>query len=93
MQREESEEGYAGISEEAAEYLVEIGVETVGVDYRSVEPFEGQETHAHDILLGVDVPIMEGLVLTDVGPGILPRVSAAEARELGWLPGAGGPCS
>src|SRR4028119_926855 len=37
MQREGFDEGYAAIAKEAAEYLVEIGVETVGVDYLSVE--------------------------------------------------------
>ena len=46
MQREEFEEGYSAISREAAEYLVEIGVETVGVDYLSV----GALTHSSPIL-------------------------------------------
>jgi arylformamidase len=68
MQREEFEEGYAAISQEAAEYLVEIGVETVGVDYLSVEPFEDGEFNTHHTLLGADVVILEGLVLTDVAP-------------------------
>lgn len=69
MQREEFDEGYAAISAEAAEYLVEIGVETVGVDYLSVEPFEDGEFRTHHALLGADVLILEGLVLTDVEPG------------------------
>jgi arylformamidase len=69
MQREEFEEGYVAISEDAAEYLVEIGVETVGVDYLSVEPFEDTEFHTHHTLLGADVVILEGLVLADVEPG------------------------
>jgi arylformamidase len=69
MQREEFEEGYSAISREAAEYLVEIGVETIGVDYLSVEPFEDGEFNTHHTLLGADVVILEGLVLTDVEPG------------------------
>ncbi len=69
MQKEEFDESYAAISEEAAEYLVEIGAETVGVDYLSVEPFEDGEFHTHHTLLGADVLILEGLVLTDVEPG------------------------
>jgi arylformamidase len=69
MQREEFEEGYAAISREAAEYLVEIGVETIGVDYLSVEPFEDTEFNTHHTLLGADVVILEGLVLTGVEPG------------------------
>jgi len=69
MQRGEFEEGYVAISEEAAEYLVEIGVETVGVDFLSVEPFEDAEFHTHHVLLGADVVILEGLLLVDVEPG------------------------
>ena len=69
MQREEFEESYVAISEDAAEYLVEIGVETVGVDYLSVEPFEDAEFRTHHTLLGADVLILEGLVLADVEPG------------------------
>jgi arylformamidase len=52
MQREEFDEGYAAISKEAAEYLVEIGVETVGVDYLSIEPFEDGEFRTYHTLLG-----------------------------------------
>jgi arylformamidase len=62
-------EEYTAISREAAEYLVEIGAETVGVDYLSVEPFEDKEFNTHHALLGADVIILEGLVLTDVEPG------------------------
>lgn len=69
MQREEFDESYVAISEEAAEYLVEIGVETVGVDYLSVEPFEDEEFRTHHVLLGADVVIVEGLMLTAVEPG------------------------
>jgi arylformamidase len=69
MQREEFEEGYSAISREAAEYLVEIGVETIGVDYLSVEPFEDGEFNIHHTLLGADVVILEGPVLTEVEPG------------------------
>ncbi len=69
MNREGFEEGYAAISLEAAEYLVEIGVETVGVDYLSVEPFEDKEFNTHHTLLGADVVILEGLVLAGVEPG------------------------
>jgi arylformamidase len=69
LSRSEFEEGYVGISREAAEYLVEIGAETVGVDYLSVEPFEDKEFNTHHTLLGADLVILEGLLLTDVEPG------------------------
>jgi arylformamidase len=69
LDREEFTEDYVAISREAAEYLVEIGVETVGVDYLSVEPFEDKEFNTHHTLLGADVVIMEGLALAGVEPG------------------------
>jgi arylformamidase len=69
LSRSEFEEGYVGISQEAAEYLVEIGTETVGVDYLSVEPFEDKEFNTHHTLLGADLVILEGLLLTEVEPG------------------------
>lgn len=69
LRGEEFESGYTAISREAAEYLVEIGVETVGVDYLSVEPFEDEEFNTHHTLLGEDLVIMEGLLLAGVDPG------------------------
>ena len=69
MAQQEFSEEYAAISLQAAEYLVEIGAETVGVDYLSVEPFEDKEFNTHHTLLGADVVILEGLVLADVEPG------------------------
>ena len=69
LEREVFVEDYVAISREAAEYLVEIGVETVGVDYLSVEPFEDEEFNTHHTLLGADVVILEGLVLAEAEPG------------------------
>ena len=69
LDREGFVEDYAAISLEAAGYLVEIGVEMVGVDYLSVEPFEDKEFNTHHALLGADVVIFEGLVLAGVQPG------------------------
>ncbi len=69
LARGEFEEGYVAISREAAGYLVEIGAETVGVDYLSVEPFEDKEFNTHHTLLGADVIVLEGLVLAGVEPG------------------------
>jgi arylformamidase len=69
LEREGFVEDYAAISLEAAQYLVEIGVEMVGVDYLSVEPFEDKEFNTHHALLGADVVVFEGLVLAGVEPG------------------------
>jgi arylformamidase len=67
--REGFVEDYVAISLEAAEYLVEIGVEMVGVDYLSVEPFEDNEFNTHHTLLGADVVIFEGLMLAAAEQG------------------------
>jgi arylformamidase len=69
LEADEFDEGYVAISRDAAEYLVEIGVETVGVDYLSVEPFPDKEFNTHHTLLGADVLILEGLNLAEVEPG------------------------
>ena len=69
LDREGFVEDYVAISLEAAQYLVEIGVEMVGVDYLSVEPFEDKEFNTHHALLGADVVVFEGLVLAGVEPG------------------------
>ena len=67
--REGFVEDYVAISLEAAEYLVEIGVEMVGMDYLSVEPFEDKEFNTHHTLLGADVVIFEGLMLAAAEQG------------------------
>ncbi len=69
MSREGFVEDYVAIDREAAEYLVEIGVEMVGVDYLSVEPFEDKEFNIHHTLLGADMILVEGLLLSGVEPG------------------------
>lgn len=86
MQKEEFEEGYAAVSIDAAEYLVEIGVGTVGVDYLSVEPFEDGEFRTHHALLGADVVVLEGLVLSEAEPG--DYVLACLPLKLGGSEGA-----
>jgi arylformamidase len=55
IERERFEEGYAGSSSGATEYLVELGVTTVGVDYLPVESFEDEKFRAHNALLGAVV--------------------------------------
>lgn len=58
------------IAPDAARYLVERGVRTVGVDYLSVGAFReesGRETHR--VLLGAGIWVIEGLNLADVEPG------------------------
>lgn len=53
----------------AADYLIESGVRTVGVDYLSVEGFHAKEAPVHHRLLGADIFIVEGLDLSAVAAG------------------------
>ena len=62
-------EGAAGIDPEAARYLVECRIQTVGVDYLSVGGFESGGPETHRILLEAGIWIIEGLQLEQVEPG------------------------
>ncbi|MBS1791628.1 MAG: cyclase family protein [Acidobacteria bacterium] len=62
-------EDFVYIAPDAAERLVELGVQLVGIDYLSVEKFNFNEPATHLTLLGANVVIVEGLALRDVPPG------------------------
>lgn len=62
-------EDFVYISAEAAEYLADRGVRTVGVDYLSVGGFEKDGPETHHALLSAGVWIIEGLNLASVEPG------------------------
>lgn len=57
---------YAYITGDAAQYMVELGIILVGLDYLSVDDFHSEKQPAHHILLGAGVIIVEGLYLTGV---------------------------
>ena len=57
------------ISKEAAQFLVDRGVQTVGVDYLSVGGFFKDGVETHHILLGAPIWVIEGLNLSQVQPG------------------------
>ena len=63
------DEDFVFVSQEAARYLAERGVQTVGVDYLSVGGFheDGEETHG--ALLGAGIWVIEGLDLSEIEPG------------------------
>ena len=62
------QEDFVAITEDGAEWLVERGVQLVGVDYLSVAPY-GDSEPTHKILLGAGVVIVEGLNLSNVMRG------------------------
>lgn len=59
---------YTSLSEEGARYLVEEGVKLVGIDYLSIEKYEGDGS-VHRALLDNGVLILEGLNLSEVRHG------------------------
>jgi kynurenine formamidase len=81
IERERFEEGYAGSSSEATEYLVEMGVMPIGVDNLTVEPLENKEFRAHHALLGAVVEPLDYSYFACLPPelagsdGVLVRVT------------------
>ena len=60
---------YTFLAPDGAQYLVDNGVELVGVDYLSVEQFHSGHHRTHKTLLGANVVIVEGLDLSAPPPG------------------------
>ncbi len=54
---------------DAARFLAESRVRTIGVDYLSVAGYGKNEAEAHRALLGAGIWVLEGLYLNDVAPG------------------------
>jgi arylformamidase len=60
---------YTYLAPDGAEYLVENGVELVGIDYLSIEQFHSGHHRTHRTLLGKSVVILEGLDFSVTPPG------------------------
>lgn len=63
------DEKFIYIPTSTAQYLVDCGIQTVGVDYLSVGGWQKDGVECHQILLGAEVWIIEGLNLAKVEPG------------------------
>lgn len=61
--------GYTFLAPDGAQYLVDLGVEVVGVDYLSIEQFHSGHHRTHRTLLAKSVVILEGLDLSAPPPG------------------------
>jgi arylformamidase len=59
---------FVAITEDGAEWLVEHGIQLVGVDYLSVAPY-GDSVPTHTVLLKAGVVLVEGLNLSQVVRG------------------------
>lgn len=60
---------YTYLAPDGAQYLVDKGVELVGIDYLSIEQFHSGHHQTHKTLLAHSVVILEGLNLSGVAPG------------------------
>jgi arylformamidase len=60
---------YTYLAPDGAEYLVDKGVELVGIDYLSIEQFHSGHHRTHRTLLAKSVVILEGLDLSVPPPG------------------------
>ena len=64
----EFQEDFVAVAEDGAEWLVEHGIQLVGVDYLSIAPYH-DSTSTHRVLLQAGVVILEGLDLSAVPRG------------------------
>ena len=63
-------EDFSALSVELVDHLHRHGVRTVGIDTPSVDLFTSKDLPAHKRILGYDMAILEGLVLTEVPAGL-----------------------
>lgn len=63
------QEDHIYLTPDAAEYLAQIGIKLVGIDYLSIEKFGSEDYASHRALLGAGVVIVEGLDLSEVEAG------------------------
>jgi len=69
VEKPEFVKDYTYLAPDGAEYLVQRGVELVGVDYLSIEQFHSGHHRTHITLLEKSVVIVEGLDLREPPPG------------------------
>jgi arylformamidase len=62
-------EDFTHLTQDAAAFLVEMGVKLVGIDYLSIEKFHSADHAVHRLFLGNGVVVVEGLDLSGVEPG------------------------
>lgn len=68
--REAFRKDFVYLSTDAAEFLAECKVATVGIDYLSVAGYRKNESAVHRALLGAGIWIIEGLYLGEAEPGV-----------------------
>jgi arylformamidase len=84
------DDDFCALSADGARWLVDRGVELVGIDYLSIQRYH-DSAETHEVLLAAGTVILEGLDLRHVAPGrytllclplALPGAEAAPARAV-----------
>jgi len=57
----EFQEDFPGLSEDAANFIIEHGVKFMGIDTLGIEPYSHRDFKVHKILLGKNIPFIEDL--------------------------------
>jgi arylformamidase len=70
LSQKEFVKDYTYLAPDGAQYLVDNGVQLVGIDYLSIEQFHSGHHKTHRTLLEKSVVILEGLDLSVPAPGI-----------------------
>ncbi|MCP4711024.1 MAG: cyclase family protein [Planctomycetes bacterium] len=61
---------YTFLDASGAQFCLEHHIKLVGIDYLSIDKFGSREKSAHNILLGHNLTILEGIVLSKVKQGV-----------------------
>jgi len=69
LERKRFFQDYVSLGLEAAKYLVKKGVQTIGIDYLSIEAYGTRDHAVHKYLLSQGISVIEGLDLRKVAPG------------------------
>ena len=75
-------ENFCSLSPELVEFLAKQGVQLIGIDTPSVDPFDSKKLESHQALLKYNVVNLEGLVLNRVPDGLY-FLSALPLKILG----------
>lgn len=62
------QEDYVALTRDAARWIVDRGIQLVGIDYLSIQRYQ-DDPETHRILMRSNIIIIEGLNLAGVGPG------------------------
>ena len=73
---------YVALSLEAARWIVERGIQLIGVDALSFEPYDSDDS-IHRLILGSGLNAIEGLDLSEVSPGYYDLVCLPLKLEAG----------